>query len=87
MGFGVTSVIVATTIDKLLMPNVSSGLGIFLIYFAVFCLLHFFNLALSTFEGAIQGVRLNVVEFFDQFYTGGGVRYKPFSYKRVYTQE
>jgi V/A-type H+-transporting ATPase subunit I len=41
----------------------------------------------SMFEGAVQGARLNFIEFFTKFYTGGGIKFKPFGSKRVYTKE
>lgn len=87
MGFGITSILISEIIDRAFTPNLTSGFGIFILYLVVFCLLHLANLALSTFEGAIQSVRLNFVEFFQEFYTGGGVKFKPFSYKRTYTKE
>jgi len=45
------------------------------------------NMIVSIFEGIVQGVRLNFIEFFTKFYEGGGVKFKPFSFKRVYTKE
>ena len=42
---------------------------------------------LSIFEGIVQAARLNFVEFFSKFYKGGGIKYRPFSYKRVYAEE
>ncbi len=87
VGFGITSVVIGGVINDMFAPDISAGAGMFAIYLAIFCILHLLNLALSTFEGAIQGVRLNFVEFFDQFYTGGGTMFRPFYYKRVYTGE
>ncbi len=53
----------------------------------VFISLHFMNMILAIFEGIVQGIRLNFVEFFSKFYIGGGVKFKPFAYKRFYTKE
>ncbi len=87
MGFGLGSVIIAFLIDMAFTPNPNNGIIVFLIYLAVFIILHMLNMILSIFEGLVQGVRLNFVEFFSKFYTGNGVLFKPFSYKRVYTKE
>ena len=53
----------------------------------IFIVLHFLNMIVSMFEGAVQGARLNFIEFFTKFYKGGGIRFTPFSSKRVYTKE
>ena len=53
----------------------------------LFLVLHFLNMIVSMFEGAVQGARLNFIEFFTKFYTGGGIKFKPFASKRVYTKE
>lgn len=87
MGFGVASIILASLIDNAFTPNPSSGVVIFAIYVVIYVLLHLLNMALSTFEAGIQSFRLNFIEFFDQFYTGKGVKYNPFGYERVYTLE
>ncbi len=87
MGFGLASVILALLIDKTFAPSLSSGLLGFSLSLIIFILLHFVNMLLGTFEGLVQGVRLNFVEFFSKFYTGGGIKFKPFFYKRRYTKE
>ena len=87
MGFGLGSVIIAMLIDQAFTPNLGMGIPLFIVYLIIFILLHFFNMVLGIFEGMVQGVRLNFVEFFSKFYTGGGIRFRPFSYKRVYTKE
>ena len=87
MGFGLGSVIIAFLIDMAFTPHLSSGPIIFAIYLIIFILLHFLNMLLSIFEGIVQGVRLNFVEFFTKFYIGNGIKFKPFGFKRVYTKE
>ena len=87
MGFGLGSVIIAYLIDLSFTPNLNSGIIIFIIYAIIFIALHFLNMVLSIFEGIVQGVRLNFVEFFSKFYTGNGIPFSPFKYKRVYTKE
>ncbi len=87
MGFGLGSVIIAFLIDMAFTPHMSSGILVFAVYLVIFIALHFLNMLLSIFEGIVQGIRLNFVEFFSKFYIGNGIRFKPFSYKRVYTKE
>ncbi len=87
MGFGLGSIIIAQLIDKAFTPSLSGGIIAFILYLFIFVLLHTLNMILSIFEGIVQGARLNFVEFFSKFYKGGGIKYKPFYYKRVYTEE
>ncbi len=87
MGFGLASVIIAFLINQSFTPHLSSGIIVFLIYAVIFIALHLLNMTLSIFEGLVQGVRLNFVEFFSKFYIGNGIKFRPFSYKRIYTKE
>ena len=87
MGFGMVSVYIAFLIDMAFTPTLSHGILLFVAYMLIFILLHFLNMIVSIFEGIVQGIRLNFVEFFTKFYEGGGVKYKPFSYRRIYTKE
>ncbi|MDE1824161.1 MAG: hypothetical protein KGH74_02565 [Candidatus Micrarchaeota archaeon] len=87
MGFGLGSIIIAMLIDQAFTPSLSNGALLFVVYLAIFIALHFLNMVLGIFEGLVQGVRLNFVEFFSKFYIGNGIRFKPFSYKRVNTKE
>ena len=87
MGFGLASVILALLIDKAFTPSLSQGAVGFILYAVLFIALHIMNMILSMFEGILQGVRLNFIEFFSKFYVGGGDHFKPFYYKRKYTQE
>ena len=87
VGFGLTSMLIASVINEAVTPNVHSGIVIFVLYLLVFVSLHLLNMALSTFEGALQSVRLNFVEFFEEFYTGNGVEYRPFGFRRRCTFE
>ncbi|MEM3839303.1 MAG: V-type ATPase 116kDa subunit family protein [Candidatus Micrarchaeaceae archaeon] len=90
MGFGLGSVIIALLIDTYFTPHLGHGavgILVFIVYMVIFALLHFLNMILGIFEGIVQGVRLNFVEFFSKFYIGNGIRFKPFGYKRFYTKE
>lgn len=46
---------------------------------------HLFNIAVSAFGAFIHCARLQFVEFFSKFYTGGGRYLKPFRWKGTYT--
>jgi V/A-type H+-transporting ATPase subunit I len=48
---------------------------------------HLVVLALGVTSAGIQAVRLEYVEFFGNFYEGGGDSYRPFGYDRQYTTE
>jgi len=48
---------------------------------------HIVVLALGITSAGIQAVRLEYVEFFGNFYEGGGDSYLPFGYDRQYTTE
>ncbi len=87
LGFGLASVIIAMLVDKWFTPTLAHGPLFFVFTLVVFILLHFVNMILGIFEGIVQGARLNFVEFFSKFFTGGGVKFSPFAYKRRYTKE
>lgn len=87
MGFGLASVIIGFLIDKAFLPSLSLGIPLFIVYLIIFFVLHFLNMILGIFEGAVQSARLNFVEFYTKFYTGGGIKFNPFSYKRINTKE
>lgn len=87
LGFGLASVIIASLIDTAFTPSLASGIPIFILYAIIFVVLHMFNMILTIFEGMVQSVRLNFVEFFSKFYIGRGIEYRPYSYKRRYTKE
>ncbi len=87
MGFGLASVVLAFLIDKAFTPRISLGIPLFILYLVLFIVLHFLNMIVTMFEAAVQGARLNFIEFFTKFYKGGGIRFKPFASKRIYTKE
>ncbi len=73
LGIGVASVSLAFAANKLgsLMGNVFLGTLIAMI-------LHAINLAFGVISPAIQSLRLHYVEFFENFFQGGGREYRPF---------
>ena len=86
LGFGLASVVLASLIDKAVTPNPSSGALVFILYLVIFIVLHVLNSIVSMFEGIVQGARLNFIEFFSKFYKGGGIRFKPYYFKKDYTK-
>jgi len=51
----------------------------------VFIVGHTFNLGIQALGSFVHSLRLQYVEFFGQFYTGGGNKFKPFKTNRKYT--
>lgn len=45
---------------------------------------HIFNLLISVLSAFVHDVRLQYIEFFNKFYQGGGVAFKPFGMKTTY---
>jgi V/A-type H+-transporting ATPase subunit I len=70
---GLSSVYLALVANRL------AGLtGNILVGVIVALLLHSLNFALGILSPSIQSLRLHYVEFFRQFYQGGGLAYRPF---------
>jgi len=77
MALGTASVMLALVANRLAGSAGSLVVGV------VFGLLfHLINFGLALFSPTIQGLRLLYVEFFGQFYSPGGVQYRPFRHWR-----
>ncbi len=59
--------------------------GIFLSLVILF-IGHVFNLLISGLSAFIHDARLQYVEFFTKFYQAGGIPFKPFNFKTIYTK-
>ncbi len=82
---GLATGIIATMFNMLAtMANVPY-IGIFLTLIILF-IGHVFNLLISGLSAFIHDARLQYVEFFTKFYQAGGVAFKPFNLKTIYTK-
>jgi V/A-type H+-transporting ATPase subunit I len=74
MAVAFAGVMLALVADRLgsLMPSVIFGILVAIV-------LHSLNLALGLFDASVQGLRLNLVEFFTKFVEPGGTPYAPFT--------
>ncbi len=73
MGIGVASVALALAANRIAVAAGSPLLGI-----PAAVALHAVNIAFGALSPAIQSMRLHYVEFFENFFVGGGREYKPF---------
>jgi V/A-type H+-transporting ATPase subunit I len=72
-GIGVASVALAYTANRFVSLSGIPALGIL-----AGLTLHAINLAFCVLSPTIQSLRLHYVEFFENFFVGGGRAYKPF---------
>ncbi len=97
MAFGISAAVIASLVSGLLgiiewakLGNMVSGQVAFdivpfmvmIVVVIAFVLGHAFALLLGVFEAGIQSVRLNYVEFFTKFYSGGGREFSPLRKKQ-----
>ncbi|MFH1470884.1 MAG: V-type ATPase 116kDa subunit family protein [Candidatus Micrarchaeota archaeon] len=87
LALGLTSGLIASAINLLAM--LSWGIPLVGIILAPLILIlgHTFNLLLSTLSAYIHSSRLQYVEFFNRFYSGGGFSFQPFSKNYRYFKE
>jgi V/A-type H+-transporting ATPase subunit I len=88
LSIGISSAGIALAVNKLSDALFFSKGGIFVIFGVLLLLVgHAVNTALGILDSGLQALRLHYVEFFTKFYSGGGVKYKPFGFERKYTEE
>jgi V/A-type H+-transporting ATPase subunit I len=88
LSIGISSAGIALAVNKLSDALFFSKGGFFIIFgVALLIVGHAVNTALGILDSGLQALRLHYVEFFTKFYRGGGIKYKPFGYKRKYTEE
>lgn len=73
MALGLAGVILAIAANQMAsaIGNIWAGILIALVF-------HMINVVVHTFSSTIHSLRLNFIEFFDQFFEAGGREYKPF---------
>ncbi len=76
-----TSVIasVANTLATLMQPP--AGIILFVI---VFCIFHVINIGINLIGTFVHAARLHYLEFFNKFYTSGGIPFRPLAYNTKY---
>jgi len=68
-----------------MMVNDVPYVGIFLTII-ILLIGHIFNLLISLLSAFVHDIRLQFIEFFSKFYEGGGIPFKPFSIRTIYTK-
>jgi len=83
MALGLSSAFLAMTINDIahLVLPIPYGLGIVLALF-VLVFGHVFNIAIATLGAFVHSLRLQYLEFFSKFFTGGGIPFEPFAETR-----
>ena len=88
---GLSSIYIASTFNMLAFEIIwspNSGFSIMAIFaILVFVLGHGLNSMLSIIAPGLHAIRLQYVEFFGKFYSGGGRAYKPFGHLKKYITE
>jgi V/A-type H+-transporting ATPase subunit I len=88
LSIGISSAGIALAVNRLSDALFFSRGGIFVIFGVLMLLVgHSVNTALGILDSGLQALRLHYVEFFTKFYRGGGIKYRPFGFRRKYTEE
>jgi V/A-type H+-transporting ATPase subunit I len=88
LSIGISSAGIALAVNRLSDALFFSKGGVFVILGVLLLIIgHSVNTALGVLDSGLQALRLHYVEFFTKFYRGGGIKYKPFGFKRKYTEE
>lgn len=85
---GLSSVGIALAINKIATESLFPKGGLFIIIGIIVLILgHTLNTVLGVIAPGLHSLRLQYVEFFTKFYSGGGRQFNPFGYTRKYTEE
>jgi V/A-type H+/Na+-transporting ATPase subunit I len=88
LSIGISSAGIALAVNRLSDALFFSKGGVFIILGVLMLIVgHAVNTALGILDSGLQALRLHYVEFFTKFYRGGGIKYKPFGFRRKYTEE
>jgi V/A-type H+-transporting ATPase subunit I len=84
MALGMVTGVIAIAINKI--AWMITGIPVAGIILVIIILIpsHLFNLIINTLGGFIHTMRLQYIEFFGRFYSGGGKPFKPFAYETEY---
>jgi V/A-type H+-transporting ATPase subunit I len=86
MALALSGAFLAMTINDIavLVLDIPYGIGVAM---AIFILVfgHLFNIAINTLGAFVHSLRLQYLEFFSKFFTGGGQPFEPFAEAREYT--
>lgn len=85
LGLGTTGMALAFNIVSQEVPKMIPVIGIIFVPI-ILIIAHTANLGLQTLGAGVHSLRLQYVEFFNRFYSGGGKKFEPFSIKRKYTK-
>jgi V/A-type H+-transporting ATPase subunit I len=85
LGLGTTGMALAFNIVAQIIPDMIPVVGIIFVPI-ILIFAHTANLGLQTLGAGVHSLRLQYVEFFNRFYSGGGKKYEPFSIERKYTK-
>lgn len=78
LALGLASGVIASVINQMGTMTGTSPLGIFF-FIIIFLFGHLFNIAINLLGAYVHTNRLQFVEFFGKFYSGGGKPFKPFA--------
>ena len=85
-GLGLASAVVGMVVNQVAMVfiNMIPYVG-YVVAVVILLVGHVFNLAINTLGAYIHDCRLQYIEFFGKFYTGGGHLFIPYGSKTKYT--
>lgn len=84
MALGMVTGVIAIAINKIAWMITEIPVVGFVLVVIILIPSHFFNLIINTLGGFIHTMRLQYIEFFGRFYTGGSKPFKPFQFETNY---